>query len=188
MALPPPSNKELPSIRRLNRASLLAAGVAAVIVVTAVLPAEFGIDPTGVGRAFGLTMMGQAKLAAAEETSADLGEPVTAVLPDGSTEVRLVLKPQQGKEVKATMKADQEFTYRWSTNGAKLEFELHGDPEGAAEEDYMSYEKGESAGASGTFRAPFDGRHGWYWKNNSDEPVTLVANAKGDFGTFGVLD
>jgi hypothetical protein len=41
----------LPSLRQLNRATLIALGAAAVILVTTVLPAEYGVDPTGVGRA-----------------------------------------------------------------------------------------------------------------------------------------
>ncbi|HYW14589.1 MAG TPA: hypothetical protein VE891_00355 [Allosphingosinicella sp.] len=50
-----PAIDELPSKRQLNRATLIAAGVAAAILVTTVLPAEYGVDPTGVGRVLGLT-------------------------------------------------------------------------------------------------------------------------------------
>jgi hypothetical protein len=189
-----PSIEQLPTTRQLNRATLLAGSVAAVILVTTVLPAEYGIDPTGIGGALGLTAMGLTKQAAAgdaapaAEAATASDEPVTTLLADGSTQVRLVLKPYQGKEVKATMKAGQEFAYRWSTDGATVEYELHGDPEGAVGDEYSSYEKGDSAGASGTFRAPFDGRHGWYWKNNGNKPVAVTASAKGGFEKFAVLD
>jgi hypothetical protein len=189
-----PNPDELPTTRQLNRATLLAAGAAAVILVTAVLPAEYGIDPTGIGGALGLTAMGLTKQAAsadaAPETtapSADLPESTT--LPDGSTQLRLVLRPYQGREAKATMKAGQSYDWRWSTDGAKVEYEQHGDPENAAsEDDYTSYDKGESAGASGTFRAAFTGRHGWYWKNNGNKPVVITATAKGEFERFAPLD
>ena len=45
-----PSQQELPSIGKLIRSTIIAAVVAAVIQVTVVLPAEYGIDPTGIGK------------------------------------------------------------------------------------------------------------------------------------------
>ena len=193
MNVPAPDN--LPTVRQLNRATLIAAAAAAVILVTAVLPAEYGIDPTGVGGLLGLTAMGQMKQGAVRAAApgpaglaAASGEPVTNILPDGSTQVRLTLRPYQGREVKATMKAGAAMTYRWATDGAAVEFEFHGDPKGAVGDEYTSYEKGDSAGAGGTFRAPFEGRHGWFWKNNSNKPIVVTATAKGDFETFAPLD
>ncbi len=188
-----PAPGDLPTIRQLNRATLLAAAGAAVILVTTVLPAEYGLDPTGIGGMLGLTAMGQTKQGAAEgatapKVAAANGEPVTTVLPDGSTQVRLTLRPYQGKEVKATMKAGAEMSYRWATDGAAVEYEFHGDPKGAVGDEYTSYEKGDSASASGTFKATFEGRHGWFWKNNSNKPIIVTATAKGGFERFAPLE
>ena len=44
--------------------------IASVVVLTCVLPAEYGVDPTGLGRLLGLTPMGQFKRAVAEEVEA----------------------------------------------------------------------------------------------------------------------
>lgn len=49
-----PSLEDLPSSAQLLKSTLIAAVSAIVILVTVVLPAEYGIDPTGVGRAIGL--------------------------------------------------------------------------------------------------------------------------------------
>ena len=49
---------------------LIAVVVASAIVVCAVLPAEYGIDPTGVGRLLGLTQMGKLKVVMAQEEAA----------------------------------------------------------------------------------------------------------------------
>lgn len=194
-AIPPAT--DLPTVRQLNRATLLAAAGAVVLLITAVLPAEYGIDPTGIGNALGLTPMGLTKQAAAGRTvaaetqpgaNAQPGAPTTTVLPDGSTEIRLVLRPFEGREAKAMMKAGGTMVWRWTTDGEKLDYEFHGDRPGAAEGDYTSYEKGSAANAGGTFRAGFDGRHGWYWKNNSSKPVLLTATAKGAFTSFTLLD
>lgn len=46
---------EPPSLRSIVKATILAAFVAGVLLVTAVLPAEYGIDPLKTGKALGLT-------------------------------------------------------------------------------------------------------------------------------------
>ena len=56
-----PSLNELPSLEQLLRSTVIAAITAAVILVTIVLPAEYAIDPTGIGRALNLTQMGEIK-------------------------------------------------------------------------------------------------------------------------------
>lgn len=66
-----PSRAELPSSAQLLRSTIIAAGVAAALLVTVVLPSEYGIDPTGAGRALGLTEMGEIKTQLAEEAEAD---------------------------------------------------------------------------------------------------------------------
>lgn len=62
-----PSRAELPSTGRLLRSTALAALIAGGLLVTTVLPAEYGIDPTGIGRALGLTPMGEIKVSLAAE-------------------------------------------------------------------------------------------------------------------------
>src|SRR5687767_13907232 len=56
-----PSRAELPTSGQLVRSTLIAATVAAALLVTVVLPAEYGIDPTGAGQVLGLTQTGELK-------------------------------------------------------------------------------------------------------------------------------
>lgn len=179
-----------PSLSRLNRAALLALGAASVIVATVVLPAEYGIDVTGAGRLLGLTQMGQMK-AAQQGGSAPAGpvagDSVTST-PDGKKRVQIVLGPYGGREVKAVMTAGAEMTYEWSTDGQAVEFEFHGDPDNPKTPgEYTSYEKGNKANASGSFKAAFTGRHGWFWKNLGSKPVIITATVKGAVEKFTPL-
>lgn len=66
-----PSDAELPTSRQLLRSTLIATVAAAALLVTAVLPAEYGIDPTGIGRVLGLTQMGELKMQLSIEAEAD---------------------------------------------------------------------------------------------------------------------
>ncbi len=66
-----PDPSELPSTGRLLKSTGIAAVVASALLVTTVLPAEYGVDPTGVGSLLGLTEMGRIKMQLAEEAKAD---------------------------------------------------------------------------------------------------------------------
>ena len=66
-----PSRAELPSSRQLARSTILAVVSALVLLVAVVLPAEYGIDPTGIGRVLRMTDMGNIKQQLAAEAAAD---------------------------------------------------------------------------------------------------------------------
>ncbi len=66
-----PPRAELPSAAQLVKSTIIAAVAAIVILVTIVLPAEYAIDPTGIGRALKLTEMGEIKKQLAAEAEAD---------------------------------------------------------------------------------------------------------------------
>ncbi|MDP2334528.1 MAG: transmembrane anchor protein [Reyranella sp.] len=66
-----PSRVDLPSTAQLVKSTIIAVIAAAVILVTIVLPAEYSIDPTGIGRALQLTQMGEIKKQLAIEAEAD---------------------------------------------------------------------------------------------------------------------
>ncbi|CAA9306641.1 MAG: putative (L31491) ORF2; putative [Plasmid pTOM9] [uncultured Microvirga sp.] len=66
-----PNRAELPSSGQLIRSTLIAAGVAAALLLTVVLPAEYNIDPTGAGRLLGLKQMGEIKQQLHQEADAD---------------------------------------------------------------------------------------------------------------------
>lgn len=242
------NSMQAPTLQQLNRATLLAVAGAAAILVVAVLPAEYGIDPTGLGARFGLTPMGEMKqaeaaLEAAKETAAPVAvaepappaaiptaSPAPAVTDAAATtsapaapvapaspaasptviaaaaapavakpvkaevaaveqrgEVAITLAPNQGREVKALMKAGDSFRYEWQTDGAEVRFELHGERLGSSDA-FTSYEKGVSTGQNGNFTAPFEGTHGWYWRNRTDKPVTITVKATGKFQRFAPVE
>lgn len=74
-----PSRAELPSTAKLIRSTIISAMVALVLLVTVVMPAEYAMDPTGVGRLLGLTEMGEIKQQLAEEAAADEAAQLTVV-------------------------------------------------------------------------------------------------------------
>jgi hypothetical protein len=184
-----PGIGELPNPKVLNRATAIAAGIAGLLLVTVVLPAEYGIDPTGVGRVLNLTEMGKMKRAAAESAAAASPRnlPPLDYKAGQSGEATVVLAPGEGREVKAAMQAGHDMTYEWTTSNLPVHYELHGEPRGAGKGVYTSYKIGVSKGEKGTFKAPFEGTQGWYWRNDTPFPVTITAKATGDWAHFGVV-
>ena len=66
-----PTDRELPSTQKLIKSIILAIVTAVVLLVTVVMPAEYGIDPTGIGEAIGLKNMGEIKVSLAKELAAE---------------------------------------------------------------------------------------------------------------------
>jgi hypothetical protein len=180
-----------PSPATLAKATVGAAIAAVAILTLFVLPAEYGIDPTGVGGALGLTGMVAAKPDAPDAPEAPAAPVATAqTLPTGASiartgtlrqdEMTITLEPHSGQEVKAHMQAGDSFVFSWATTGGPVKVDMHGEKPDAAEGEFTSYwEEREQTGAQGNFTAPFAGTHGWYWRNKGDTPVTVTVKTTG---------
>jgi hypothetical protein len=183
-----PTRAELPSTKELLRSTLIALATAIAILVTAVLPAEYAVDPTGIGRVLGLTQMGEIKMQLAAEAAQDRAssaaeapptEPADApvVVADARTdEISVTLAPGEGAEVKLTMQQGARTRYEWTVSGGVVNYDLHGDGRGNA----TSYQQGRGApGRSGELEAAFDGSHGWFWRNRGTSEVTVTLRVVG---------
>ncbi|MBU0982606.1 MAG: transmembrane anchor protein [candidate division Zixibacteria bacterium] len=201
-----PSDVELPSIGRLIKSTILAICIAAIILVTVVLPAEYGIDPTGVGGFLGLAKMGEIKVSlaaeaasdsgankAAESAATDLQKVETQPLPPEasgvadrdvrSDEITISLTPNEGKEIKLAMNKGQTVEFAWWTDGGKANFDAHADSE-ALQIKYHNYTKGSTERDEGVLEAAFDGKHGWFWRNRTSEPLTVTLKVSGDYSSI----
>ncbi len=77
-----PKDVELPSSKKLLKSTAIAAVSAIVVLVTCVMPAEYAIDPTGIGKVLGLSKMGEIKQSLAEESENGIGEAQVASIPN----------------------------------------------------------------------------------------------------------
>lgn len=203
-----PLQAELPSSKQLMKSTVLAVIAAIVLLFTVVLPAEYGIDPTGVGKLLRLTEMGQVKQQLAEEAAADAAgllatdtlasetpdidnvaeQAVSATLSDTAVangqwrdEIPFTLTPGEGLEIKMKMAAGGKSEYSWIVTGGDVNFDTHGDAPGQA----ISYEKGRGIAADeGVLEAAFTGNHGWFWRNRGQSDVQVVLRTRGDYSTI----
>lgn len=66
-----PTLEDLPTHAQLLRASIGAVAASIVLTIAVILPAEYGIDPTGAGKVLGLTGMGEIRIQLQEEVEQD---------------------------------------------------------------------------------------------------------------------
>jgi hypothetical protein len=201
-----PLRAELPSSKQLVRSTILAAVSAVVLLVAVVLPAEYGIDPTGIGRVLRMTEMGDIKQQLAAEAAADAAAaaPVAPTQAAGTTlgmssanaaqptpapvaaapkvvwrdEMPVTLTPGEGTEIKLKMAEGAKVQYAWVVEGGSVNFDTHGDAPGKS----ISYEKGRGvASDEGVLEAAFTGNHGWYWRNRGQANVKVILRTRGDY-------
>ncbi len=202
-----PATEDLPTVRKLVKSTLSAILVAAFILVAAVLPAEYGVDPTGIGRLIGLKRMGEIKVSLAQESEDDTqleqeqmpenGEPqltspselVSKANPLGSPsdEMTITLKPNEGKEIKLSMEKGAQVNYVWWTDGSKANFDAHADSK-ELNIKYHNYEKGAKPRSEGVLEAAFDGQHGWFWRNRTAGNMTVTLKVNGQYTDIGLVN
>ncbi|MCO4782944.1 MAG: HupE/UreJ family protein [Candidatus Cloacimonetes bacterium] len=89
-------------------------------------------------------------------------------------------------EYKFLVKKGQTLNYHWESNGIALYYDFHGDVSGSKNGEFKSFEKQTAKSATGSQIAPFDGKFGWYWKNNSSQAVSVTLKSGGDYVVLGM--
>ncbi len=166
--------------------------VAGAITVCAVLPAEFHLDPSGLGRTMGLMA-----LSAPPEAKAVGGAPAAGLVnapaalardydhPYRTDVIDIPLKGagDDGSELeyKVHMKAGESMVYSWSVAAPPEEFyyDFHSEQRPSAKEHVISHKSGLGVSGNGALIAPFEGIHGWYLQNQSIKPVIVHLKISG---------
>jgi hypothetical protein len=163
------------------KATLTALMIALIILFTTILPAEYGIDPTGIGKMLGFTSLAQDKLS---ETTAQRHKAEPAAFRQDTVELKF--PPREGYEYKFKLQEGAGMIYSWKA-AQGLEYDFHGEPEGGPKGYFESYEKNNGgAFGNGSFTAPFTGTHGWYFKNNTGETITVKLTTAGFYEVVGI--
>ena len=207
------SNNDAPTSKSLVKATLISIVAAAIILVLVVLPAEYGVDPTGIGGAMGLTELNADPSITIEITDViggndvireveipDYGEPTPLPNPEvfqdqeAAPETRTleVLIPAESQtEIKLVMQEGKVAVYSWSVDQGDIYVDFHGHDVSFGPDFFVRYkEQQEGSGNNGSLTAPFGGEHGWYWLNYNEYDVVVTLTVTGyfddviDYGIF----
>ena len=154
--------------------------VATAVLLTAILPAEYGVDPLGTGRPLGLLDLYNARAVAGPPITPAAGGPLIPQTSRFRLDSRQLTVPSLGSvEFKYELPKGTSMTYSWRAT-APIDFDFHTEVAGRPNAS-DTFERGEAAEGSGFYTAPYDGIHGWYWENLNDTDVTISLEAAGFF-------
>ncbi len=213
-----PPNQELPSTGRLIKSTIIAALVAGAILITLILPAEYGIDPTGIGKALGLKDMGEIKVSLAKELAIE--NTAANQTKEEAIEAKKKAIAKLVKETKAKAETKTEANSKVENLSDKMTLTLapgegkeikvsmakakavqyswhtsggkvNFDVHGDSKKlriNYHNYSKGSGKSSEGTLTADFDGSHGWFWRNRTSETLTITLFTKGEYTDIKVVN
>ena len=197
--------------KQLLRSVLIALVIGAIVVVGAVLPAEYNQDPLGTGKLFGFSRLYM------DDTAEEIGDtqklittdfeiiklqklgsppsipkPIEAEngipvnqLPKRADTIQVLVPAGKGLEYKFKSLKLGNVKYDWYTaENAIVYIDFHGEvyEENPPEEVfYESYTVAYSTNMAGTFTAPFKGKHGWYFRNKNDADVMVTLHLSGEY-------
>ncbi len=200
----------------LNKAQLLKSVIIALIISTlvlliAVLPAEYGLDPLGTGKLFGFSKLYQGnKQTKTNETYSGLnfkkikmekiGSPLSVPKPSDADNpppefqypkrmdtIEVVVPVEKGIEYKFKSLKYGSTKYEWTTDKGIVYIDFHGE---VKQENppknvfYESYTLAYSNNMVGTLTAPFEGKHGWYFRNETNEDIVVTIILNGQYELF----
>ncbi|MFO1183213.1 MAG: hypothetical protein U1E56_00335 [Bauldia sp.] len=182
-----------PSRAALLKLTAVAFVAASAAFVVAVLPAEFRLDPTGLGRLLGLDRLAGPKEVETPLVAAGGALPFYAEAPFRSDTLEITLKRAGSlfadeTEWKVRLKAGAPIVYSWSVpaidDPEDFYFAFHGQSEPAkdgtpGEMKVTTLKEDTGKSSNGALIAPYDGLWGWYLQNQSLTPVTVKLKIAG---------
>ena len=194
--------------KQIIKAVIFALLLSVLILVSAVLPAEYGIDPIGTGKLFGFSKL-YVPVDAADGLTTITGKtfplikmekagsgpevkrPIEANNPapekqyaEREDTVEVIVPAGKGIEYKIYMLKYGKMKYEWTTNKGIVYFDFHGEVKQAKETNdvyFESYTLAYSNNMVGTFYAPYEGKHGWFFRNNEKTAITVTIKLKGQY-------
>ena len=201
--------------KQLLKSTGIAVFIGVLVLLVAVFPAEYGMDPLGTGKLFGFGKLYQGDAASStKETDSTatsilnfkklklekLGSPASVSKPieaqNSPPKTQFSLKEDtlsvsipagKGLEYKFKMLKYGSVKYEWTTDRGIVYIDFHGEVKQAHPPKnvfYESYTLAYSNNMAGTFTAPFEGKHGWYFRNESDQDIVVTLRLKGQYELF----
>ena len=210
-------NQDIPKMnkKQLWKSLFIAILIGGVVLVTAVLPAEYNIDPLGAGKLFGFSRLYVEDPVEEDETIdapaaslkvkplriTKLGSPPEVVKPEEANNpppatqfpvqtdtIEVIVPARKGIEYKFKALKHASIKYDWSSsNNSIVYIDFHGEVKQdnpPANVFYESYTLAYSNNMAGTFTAPFEGRHGWYFRNDTQQEITVTLHLNGQYQLF----
>ena len=204
----------LPTGRQIAKGLAVAVAVATVATVFFILPAELGVDLTGFGEKTGLIGLAQSgsgtniylerglkrknalfSLDAAAKpdeatlrsTLASKGIAVPASAKFATDHWEYELLPYDNIEMKYKLAQGQPMIFSWRAP-VPIHYDMHSVPDQGGNPATESFSISDAPAQTAVYVAPFTGIHGWFWQNQTLNPVTVTIDATGPFAGAVIFD
>tara|TARA_R110000868_G_scaffold255767_2_gene512369 strand:- start:1669 stop:2292 length:624 start_codon:yes stop_codon:yes gene_type:complete len=201
-------NHQIVEKKEIIKAVLFALVLGIVILVSAVLPAEYGVDPVGTGKLFGfdklyvpedmpdnfvtttgktfpLIKMDKAGSGPEVKRPVEVDNPAPEKqFTEREDTIEVIVPAGKGIEYKIYMLKYGKMKYEWTTDKETVYLDFHGEVKQEKEVTdvyFESYTLAYSNNMVGTFYAPFEGKHGWFFRNNNNKDITITLKLKGQY-------
>jgi len=101
--------------------------------------------------------------------------------PNWKDTIKVIVPANGGIEYKFQMIKGAKLEYEWKSSGPGLYYDFHGEPKGDTTGYFKSYKEKTEKQSSGLLISPFEGTHGWYWKNTTFQAVQVELKVKGEY-------
>ena len=196
---------------QLLKSLIIALIIGAIVLLTSVLPAEYGIDPLGTGKLFGFSKLyqGNEQIENNEIYSSlnfkkikmeKLGSPQSVPKPSETDNpppevqysvredtIEVIVPAKKGIEYKFKSLKYGRTKYEWSTDKGIVYIDFHGEVKqenSSKNVFYESYTLAYSNNMAGTLTAPFEGKHGWYFRNETNQDIVVAIRLNGQYELF----
>lgn len=196
---------------QLLKSLIIALIIGAIVLLTSVLPAEYGIDPLGTGKLFGFSKLyqGNEQIENNEIYSSlnfkkikmeKLGSPQSVPKPSEADNpppevqysvredtIEVIVPAKKGIEYKFKSLKYGRTKYEWSTDKGIVYIDFHGEVKqenSSKNVFYESYTLAYSNNMAGTLTAPFEGKHGWYFRNETNQDIVVAIRLNGQYELF----
>jgi hypothetical protein len=168
-------------------ATLTAVVISALIYFALILPAEYNIDPTGIGKKLGLTVLSEPSTTPVINQKIIEKDTVEDSFEFREDSVFVTIPANKGVEYKFNIKEFGNLTYDWKTNdNLNIYFDFHGEPAGDTTGYFESFTIATTSNMKGSATVPFEGSHGWYWKNTSNQDIIIELKTSGNYQVIGL--
>ncbi len=106
---------------------------------------------------------------------------------DREDTLTITIPANSSLEYKLELEKGAVLEYSWESDGSKLYYDFHGDMKYGKPGDFQSFETATENQSAGELSTPFAGAIGWYWKNQTREPVEIILKTNGDYEIIGII-
>ncbi|MDH5475247.1 MAG: hypothetical protein OEX22_06115 [Cyclobacteriaceae bacterium] len=122
-----------------------------------------------------------------EDNSSEAEKPNEVVIAEREDSIVLTVPAKKGIEYVFYIKKHEKLTYEW-TSDAPIYLQFHGEPMDYEVTKYFEvYTEATSDEMKGIMTLPFEGTHGWYWKNTSENDITVNLKTQGNYSIIGLM-